>query len=92
VVFIETGAVANGKIGWFPLGPGEAYAPPYAVSQAYLKKVNIAHAQIGVHGTVDASKIRYAHRDVPRSCTLIPRQSFSQVPDKKLPPVLENMK
>ena len=47
VVFIEAGAVANGRIGWFPLGPWEAYVPPYTVSQAYLKKVNMTPVNIG---------------------------------------------
>ena len=49
VAFNEAGvgrAVLNGKIGWFPLGPGEAYVPPYAVSQAYIKKVNVGHTRI----------------------------------------------
>jgi hypothetical protein len=76
VAFTEAGAgraVLNGKIGWFPLGPGEAYAPPYAVSQAYLKRVNVAHARS------DGSQIRQARGYDPRSYTVVARQSSGEV-------------
>ena len=78
VVFIEAGAVANGRIGWFPLGPGEAYAPPYTVSQAYLKRVNMTHVKIGDQEKLDVSRIQYAHRDLPHATTVVARQSFSR--------------
>jgi len=97
VVFIAAGpggAVLNGKIGWFPLGPREAYLPPYRASQGYIQKVNIRHVRIGDHESIDSSRIRYAHRDKPHAFTVVSRQSFSgarqvgdsrvAVPDKEL--------
>jgi hypothetical protein len=78
VVFIEGGAVANGRIGWFPLGPAEPYVPPYAVSRAYLQRVNITQVKIGDHEAIDASRIQYANRNVSNAYTVVPQQSFSQ--------------
>jgi hypothetical protein len=103
VVFIVAGpggTVLNGKIGWFPLGPREAYVPPYYASQAYIQKVNIRHVRIGDHEKIDASRIRYAHRDKPHAFTVVSRQSFSQarqvgdshvaIPDKEFARVRVN--
>jgi hypothetical protein len=64
VVFID--AVANGRTGWFPLGPREPYVPAYPASRAYVKNVNSTHVQIGDRETVDASRIQYAHREAGR--------------------------
>ncbi|HTI84225.1 MAG TPA: DUF6600 domain-containing protein, partial [Acetobacteraceae bacterium] len=36
-------ALAAGRIGWFPLGPREAYRPWYRASPTYLRNVNIRH-------------------------------------------------
>jgi len=47
-------AVRNGRTGWFPLGPGEAYVPPYSASRAYIQKVNVRHVQVGEHQAGDA--------------------------------------
>ena len=33
-------AIANGSIGWVPLGPGEAYHPWYRASGGYVRKIN----------------------------------------------------
>ncbi len=42
-----SGAVsAGGGVGWFPLGPREVYVPPYQVSQAYVRRVNITNTAI----------------------------------------------
>ena len=39
------GAVASGThVGWFPLGPHEAYVPPYRVSSTYLRSINTGSA------------------------------------------------
>ncbi|HYM29362.1 MAG TPA: DUF6600 domain-containing protein [Steroidobacteraceae bacterium] len=40
------GAVPGGGVGWFPLGPREVYVPPYQVSQAYVRRVNITNTTI----------------------------------------------
>jgi len=40
-VRISSGALERGMVGWVPLGPGQIYRPPYAVSPAYLRRVNV---------------------------------------------------
>ncbi len=37
------GALAADAIGWVPLGPREAYYPPYRVSNAYVRNVNVTN-------------------------------------------------
>jgi hypothetical protein len=54
------------KIGWFPLGPREPYLPAYPASRTYIKNVNVTHVEIGDRQTIDASRIRYAHREAGR--------------------------
>jgi hypothetical protein len=69
------GAIRNGNFQWFPLGPREAYVPPYQASREYIRKVNIRHVEIGNHETIEAPKVQYAHRDAYRD----PPQVFAQV-------------
>jgi len=37
------GGSGFGVTAWFPLGPGEAYVPPYAASTAYVNRVNVTN-------------------------------------------------
>ncbi|HET9330924.1 MAG TPA: DUF6600 domain-containing protein [Steroidobacteraceae bacterium] len=43
---IGSAVSAGGGVGWFPLGPREVYVPPYQVSQAYVRRVNITNTTI----------------------------------------------
>ena len=36
-------SLARGNVGWFPLGPREAYRPWYRASPTYMRDVNITH-------------------------------------------------
>ena len=38
-----TAAVDSHPIGWYPLGPGEVYRPPYRVSDTYVRNVNVTN-------------------------------------------------
>ncbi|WP_395673115.1 DUF6600 domain-containing protein [Inquilinus sp.] len=38
-----TAAVDGHPIGWYPLGPGEIYRPPYRVSDTYVRNVNVTN-------------------------------------------------
>lgn len=38
-----TAAVDSHPIGWYPLGPGEIYRPPYRVSDTYVRNVNVTN-------------------------------------------------
>lgn len=65
------GALARGRVGWFPLGPREAYHPWYHASPAYLREVNIRHvpngAAINRNAAVSSFVNRGAARVVPAS-------------------------
>jgi hypothetical protein len=38
-------AIANGSVGWVPLGPGEAYHPWYRASSGYVRQINAGHVR-----------------------------------------------
>jgi hypothetical protein len=38
-----TAAVDSHPIGWYPLGPGEIYRPPYRVSDTYVRNLNVTN-------------------------------------------------
>jgi hypothetical protein len=65
------GALARGRVGWFPLGPREAYHPWYHASSAYLREVNVRHvpngAAINQNAAVSSFVNRGAARVVPTS-------------------------
>jgi len=56
-VTITAGALAAGLVGWVPLGPGEFYRPPFPVSPAYIRQVNVYNVHnintINVNQVVD---------------------------------------
>jgi hypothetical protein len=90
VVFVGAdprGAVRNGKSEWFPLGPGEAYVPPYQASREYIQKVNLRHVRVGNHETIDAPKVQYADLDAPQAFTQVLRKLFSQAREEREPAV-----
>lgn len=37
--------LGGGSVGWVPLGPGEAYVPPYRVSRTYVRNVNVNYVR-----------------------------------------------
>jgi len=40
---VAVGIGIAAAVGWIPLGPHEAYRPPYAVSNSYMQRVNVTH-------------------------------------------------
>jgi hypothetical protein len=63
-------------IGWFPLGPHEAYIPPYRASSAYLSSINSAYVtRFDAEGT-DVRHFRYANRSISGAVTVVSRQAF----------------
>ncbi|MHB1669124.1 DUF6600 domain-containing protein [Thiomonas sp.] len=73
--------VAGGApaVGWFPLGPGQIYRPPYAYTPAYLVEVNRCtpisdrdHDWINVRRELDPRRLP------PHALTLVPRTAFVQ--------------
>jgi hypothetical protein len=76
-------------VGWFPLGYGEPYIPPYGVSQAYFQNVNTSNTQITNITTVtnnyysntnvtngNVTKITYVNQRVPGAVTAVPRDAM----------------
>ncbi len=81
---ISTGA----PIGWFPLGPREAYVPSYHASRDYFRRVNVNNTVINnttivnvynnySSGRNDGHEGRhYANREVAGAVTAVPRNVF----------------
>jgi hypothetical protein len=61
-------------VAWFPLGPREPYVPAYAVSERYLRNVNVASAPLFYPGRVN---VRYINATIPGAVTAVPQQTFT---------------
>ncbi|MGO8693742.1 MAG: DUF6600 domain-containing protein [Rectinemataceae bacterium] len=69
---------AGGGVGWFPLGPREAYVPPYQVSKTYLHDLNIAAVPNYDDSVANRPRHTYLNRNVPGAVREIPSQSFGK--------------
>jgi len=89
VVFIGAGGVGfGGNVGWFPLGPREVYVPSYAVSRAYVERVNVSNTVVNtmtitnvynvtvVNRTTTITNITYVNRNVAGAVTAVPQRAF----------------
>jgi hypothetical protein len=69
-------------VGWFPLGPREAYRPSYHASPAYVTRVNVSNTAFRpgmlAHDLRDAGALRYANRGVPGALMAMPAAQFAQ--------------
>jgi hypothetical protein len=65
---------AGPHVGWFPLGPHEVYRPPYAVSQTYVRNVNVTHVTNVNVTNVEVNNTRFANRNF---ATVVPENSFA---------------
>ena len=57
---------ADAVLGWFPLGPGEAWIPQFAASADYLARVNLSNTAIADPATLDnrdVTRAIYMYRD-----------------------------
>jgi FecR protein len=78
--------VPGGGIGWFPLGPGEVYVPPYRVSRVYVNNVNITNTRVNVtqvtnvynvyQSNSNVRNIRYLNQRVNSAVTVVSRDTF----------------
>ena len=76
----------GGPIGWFALGPGDAYFPGYYGGHDYFNRVNAGYVNQTVvnnyygawsSGNVNYSQMSFANRDAPRALTAMPAAAFA---------------
>jgi hypothetical protein len=69
------GGGGGGLVGWFPLGPKEAYYPTYHVSPTYVRQVNVTNTRItNINVTnVNVTNITYVNRT---AVVAVPQNSF----------------
>jgi hypothetical protein len=77
--------LTNGRSGmaWFPLGPGEAYIPPYQVSRSYFQALNnsntvITNTTINTIYNNQQTNITYQNVNVTNAVTAVPTNAFVQ--------------
>ena len=89
-VGIGVGGFAAGvNVGWFPLGPREVFVPSYAVSRAYVNRVNISNTTVNqtavnnyynatvVNRNVNVNNVRYVNQGVPGAVTATSPRAFT---------------
>jgi hypothetical protein len=83
------GFAAGVNVGWFPLGPREVFVPSYAVSRAYVNRVNISNTAVNetvvnnyynttiVNRNVNLNNnVRYVNQGVPGAVTATSPHAF----------------
>ena len=71
----------NGRaeVAWFPLGPGEAYIPPYRCTHGYLTDINVTNTTIANPlelPTVDVAQQKYVNQTMPGAVLAVTRETF----------------
>jgi hypothetical protein len=69
-------------VAWFPLGPREVYVPAYAVSQTYVRNINISNTAVNSTRVTDVynhsvSNIHYVNRNAPGAVTAMSQTAFT---------------
>ncbi len=68
------------SISWVPLGPREVYAPPYAVSQAYITRVNTSNTvinNVNVTNVYSVTNVHYVNMRAPNAVVAMPAQAMA---------------
>ena len=82
------GGGAGAAVGWFPLGPREAYVPGYRVSDRYVRTINITNTSITDRAYIltqigtsvhqgRAANVHYANSGIPGAVTTVPQSVFA---------------
>jgi hypothetical protein len=64
------GASVSVTVGWFPLGPREAYYPSYTTNVGYVHSVNVA--EVNVTNVSVGANVTYLNRGVGGAVTTVP--------------------
>jgi len=76
----------GGPVGWFALGPGDAYFPGYYGGHDYFNRVNAGYVNQTVvnnyygawsSGNVNYSQMSFANRNAPGALTAMPAAAFA---------------
>jgi hypothetical protein len=67
------GAGFTAGVAWFPLGPAEVYRPAYHVSDAYVRRVNVASVNVL---NLNVTNVRYVNRGAPGAMTVVRQDDF----------------
>jgi hypothetical protein len=77
VAFVGGGGIGVGVAAWFPLGPGEVYRPAYAVTDIYVRNVNVAYvSNVAVISRVQVGPVVYMNQRVAGAVTIVPHDVF----------------
>jgi len=74
-------SLLGGSVGWFPLGPHDAYVPAYHVSTAYLRNVNLSNTTnvnaefVNNNPQNSLTPTHYAN-NLPAAVTTVPQSVF----------------
>jgi hypothetical protein len=71
---LGVGAGVGASVGWIPLGPREAYRPPYRASNTYIRNVNISHVTNSVTNAA-VTNPRYVNS---RATTMVPATALTR--------------
>jgi hypothetical protein len=71
----------GGGIGWFPLGPREVFVPGYAVSDAYVTRVNVTNTVVERTTIINvyhnnATNVTYMNQHVNGGVTVVSHDTF----------------
>ena len=75
----RSGGFAGPGVGWVPLGPREAYFPPYRVSDTYVRNLNVTHVT-NVTNVVTTYNTVINNRGVLPAQALVNRAGATAVP------------
>jgi hypothetical protein len=76
VDFLDFGGLGGSYVGWFPLGPREAYWPGYTNDQGYIRAVNAGIVDGGRLGSRPSGEAATAFAN-HRAATVVPQQTFA---------------
>ena len=70
-------------VGWFALGPGEVYRPPYAASRDYFTRLNTSNTVVNITNITNvynnsAPRPFYVNQQVPGAVIAVPAITFVQ--------------
>ncbi|MGD0226593.1 MAG: DUF6600 domain-containing protein [Terriglobia bacterium] len=72
-------SLGDGAVAWVPLGPREAYVPPYHTSPTYVTHVNNSTTIVNVtniHNTTNVTTVNYVNARAPNAVVAVSAQTM----------------